>query len=71
MRTYCNVPVDLRYSCVEIQTEHEQQNSSNNGCTTADEFKEIKAFAWGAFHDGLDADEGNQCQNLKGGISGK
>lgn len=62
--THCQVPVDLGDPHVKVETEQNQQDSSHHKCTTAYKLKKVEAFTRGALHDGLDADERNQCQNL-------
>lgn len=49
---------------MKVETEENQQDPSHHKCTAAYELKKVEAFAWGALHDGLNADECNQGQNL-------
>lgn len=62
--THCQIPVDLGDPHVKVETEENQQDPSHHKCTAAYELKKVEAFAWGTLHDGLDADECNQSQNL-------
>lgn len=49
---------------MKVETEENQQDPSHHKCTAAYELKKVEAFARGALHDGLNADECNQGQNL-------
>lgn len=49
---------------MKVETEENQQDPSHHKCTAAYKLKKVEAFARGALHDGLDADECNQGQNL-------
>lgn len=44
---------------MKVETEENQQDPSHHKCTAAYELKKVEAFARGALHDGLNADECN------------
>lgn len=62
--THCQIPVDLGDPHMKVETEENQQDPSHHKCTAAYELKKVEAFARGTLHDGLDANECNQGQNL-------
>lgn len=50
---------------VQVETEDEEEDSGHDEGTAADKLEEVDASAGGAHHDGLDADEPDECQDLK------